>query len=122
MGRLSEHFDEREFLCRCGCGGGSGKIHPNLVMGLEMLRDLVKLPIVLTCAYRCPAHNAAVGGVRNSYHVQGMAADIYVAGLTPQELAGQAARVPLFFQGGIGIYPQRGFVHVDVGHKRRWMG
>lgn len=120
--RLSEHFDEREFLCHCGCGGGPGRIHPNLVIGLEMLRDLVHLPIVLTCAYRCPAHNAAVGGVPNSYHVQGFAADIHVEGLTPYELAGQAARVPLFFQGGIGIYPKRGFVHLDVGRKRRWMG
>lgn len=122
MVRLSEHFDEREFLCRCGCGGGQGKIHRHLVLGLQMLREIVGRPVVLTCAYRCPKHNAAVGGVPNSYHVQGMAADIYVTGLTPYELAGQAARVPLFFQGGIGIYPKRGFVHLDVGTKRRWMG
>lgn len=121
MARLSEHFDEKEFLCKC-CGAGHGLIQPHLVLGLEMLRDLIKRPIILTCAYRCPKHNAEVGGVSNSYHVQGMAADIYVAGLTAYELAGQAARVFVFFQGGIGIYPQRGFVHVDIGKKRRWMG
>lgn len=121
MARLSEHFDEKEFLCRC-CGAGKGLIHPHLVIGLEMLRDLVKRPITVTCGYRCPKHNAEVGGVPNSYHVQGYAADIYVTGLSPYELAGQAARVPLFFNGGIGIYPERSFVHVDIGKKRRWMG
>lgn len=119
--RLSTNFTLDEFLCRC-CGNGEGLIHPNLVIGLQMLRDLVKRPIIINSAYRCPKHNAEIGGVPNSYHTQGMAADIYVIGLTPYELAGQAARVPMFLNGGIGIYPKRGFVHVDVGHKRRWMG
>jgi uncharacterized protein YcbK (DUF882 family) len=121
MAKLSQHFDESEFLCKC-CGTGHGFIQPHLVLGLEMLRDLIKRPIIVTCAYRCPKHNAEVGGVPNSYHVQGCAADIYAAGLTPYELAGQAARVPMFLNGGIGIYPKRGFIHVDVGLKRRWMG
>jgi uncharacterized protein YcbK (DUF882 family) len=121
MAKLSEHFDEKEFLCKC-CGGGHGLIHPHLILGLQMLRDIIGKPIHLTCAYRCPKHNAEVGGVPNSYHTQGVAADIYVEGLTPYELAGQAARVPMFLNGGIGIYPKRGFVHVDVGRKRRWMG
>lgn len=122
MARLSKDFDESEFLCKCGCGGGHGKIHPHLVMGLQMLRDILGLPIVITSSYRCPAHNAAVGGVANSYHTQGYAADIHVVGLSPYEVAGQATRVPFFLSGGIGIYPKRGFVHVDVGKKRRWMG
>lgn len=122
MARPSQHFDESEFLCKCGCGGGHGRIHPHLILGLQMLRDLLGKPVVVTSAFRCPAHNAKVGGVPNSYHTQGFAADIYVLGLTPYELAGQAARVPMFLNGGIGIYPKRGFIHVDVGLKRRWMG
>lgn len=120
MARLSEHFDEREFLCRCGCGGGHGKIHRHLVLGLQMLREIVGRPVVVNCAYRCPKHNKSVGGHPRSWHIQGIAADIYVLGFTPYELAGAAARVPFFFNGGIGIYPSRGFIHVDVGPKRRW--
>ena len=118
--KLSTNFTLEEFLCRC-CGKGDGLIHPNLVIGLQMLRDLVKRPVVISCAYRCPKHNKAVGGHSQSWHLQGIAADIYVLGFTPQELGGVAARVPLFFNGGIGVYPPRGFIHVDVGPKRRWL-
>lgn len=119
MGDLTRHFSRKEFACSC-CG--EAVINPQLLIGLELLREYVGKPIVVTCGYRCPRHNAEVGGVENSYHTKGMAADIYVVGLTPFELAGQAARVPLFLNGGIGIYPSRGFVHVDVGRKRRWQG
>jgi len=117
--RLSENFREEEFLCRC-CGAGHGKMHPQLIIGLQLLRDRVKAPLTVTSGFRCVEHNRAVGGVPNSYHTQGLAADVYADGLTPYELAGQAALIPQFREGGIGIYRKAGFVHLDVGHKRRW--
>lgn len=117
--RLSENFREEEFLCRC-CGAGHGRMHPQLIIGLQLLRDRVKAPLTVTSGFRCVEHNRAVGGVPNSYHTQGLAADVYTDGLTPYELAGQAALIPQFREGGIGIYRKAGFVHLDVGHKRRW--
>lgn len=43
---------------------------------LQPLRDLVKLPVVITSGYRCKRLNAIVGGVTNSQHIIGQAADI----------------------------------------------
>lgn len=45
---------------------------------LEPLRRLIAMPVVITSGYRCPKLNKAVGGVPNSWHTQGNAADIRV--------------------------------------------
>ena len=43
---------------------------------LDPLRERWQSPIYITSGYRCPALNRKVGGVENSYHTRGMAADI----------------------------------------------
>ena len=43
---------------------------------LEDIRNDFGAPIVVTSAYRTPLVNHEVGGVANSYHLQGRAADI----------------------------------------------
>ena len=43
---------------------------------LEPLRQHFGIPVVISSGYRCPALNQAVGGVANSQHQQGEAADI----------------------------------------------
>ena len=43
---------------------------------LDPIRERWQSPIYITSGYRCPALNRKVGGVENSYHVRGMAADI----------------------------------------------
>lgn len=43
---------------------------------LQPLRDIIKQPIVITSGYRCKRLNALVGGVSNSQHLIGQAADI----------------------------------------------
>lgn len=49
----------------------------NLVlMTLDPLRSLLSLPLVVNSGFRSPAVNAAVGGVSNSQHCKGEAADI----------------------------------------------
>lgn len=44
-------------------------------MGLEKIRALLGAPLHIDSGYRCPALNRAVGGVPDSAHVQGYAAD-----------------------------------------------
>jgi len=46
-----------------------------LAMGLEKVRALLGAPMRIDSGYRCPALNKAVGGVANSAHLDGFAAD-----------------------------------------------
>jgi uncharacterized protein YcbK (DUF882 family) len=80
-----------------------------LVLALEALRQKVG-PIIIDSAYRCGPHNKEVGGEPNSRHLQGMAADIRVPGMTPAEVYRVALTVPAF--GGFGV--AHNFVHLDV--------
>lgn len=43
---------------------------------LDRARELYGFPIIITCGYRSPEHNAKIGGVPNSAHTKGMAVDI----------------------------------------------
>lgn len=43
---------------------------------LEPLRTYAQQPVRISSGYRCRALNKAVGGVPNSYHIKGRAADI----------------------------------------------
>lgn len=45
---------------------------------LEPARLIVRRPLIITSGYRCKQLNKAVGGVANSYHLQGRAADILI--------------------------------------------
>ncbi len=53
---------------------------------LEPLRKLVGKPIQINSAFRSKVVNKAVGGVGDSYHLDGLAADIVVEGMTAREL------------------------------------
>ena len=108
MSKVSKNFDSWEFSCGCGCGYED--INPKLVDKLQMLRDLVGKPIVVTSGCRCKAYNKHIGGVYNSPHLLGLAADIYCKGIDIRELAGRA---DLIFS-RIGLYPDNHFIHVDI--------
>lgn len=117
MGDLSPHFSKKELACRC-CGRLI--VDPRLIEALEALRQLAGAPIVIHAGYRCPAHNREVGGVPNSEHTRGLAADIHIPGLSLQQMYAMASEVPQFAQGGIGAYDTN-FLHVDVrDHRARW--
>lgn len=46
-----------------------------LAVGLEQVRALLGFPLHIDSGYRCPALNAAVGGAKQSAHMDGFAAD-----------------------------------------------
>jgi len=118
MGNLSKNFSRHEFACRC-CG--RAEINPRLVDALQELRDLAGEPVRITSGYRCSDHNRAVGGAKQSQHLLGNAADIVVKGRSVAEMYELAEQVPAFRDGGIGVYPDMGFIHVDVRNERaRW--
>lgn len=45
---------------------------------LQPTRDEWRKPLIITSGYRCLDLNKAVGGAQNSYHTQGLAADVSV--------------------------------------------
>jgi Peptidase M15 len=117
MGDLSAHFSKAELACQC-CG--ELRIETALIDALEQLRTLANKEIVVHDGYRCPAHNQEVGGVSDSEHTRGMAADISVPGLSLQQMFLLALQVPTFLNGGIGVYDGN-FLHVDTRpHQARW--
>jgi hypothetical protein len=48
----------------------------HLAAELQKIRDLYGKSMTVTSGYRCPRVNKAVGGVNNSAHAEGLAADI----------------------------------------------
>ena len=58
-----------------------------LAEGMEKVRTLFNCAIRINSAYRNPQVNAAVGGVKNSAHGLGYAADFHVEGLDDLEAA-----------------------------------
>lgn len=108
---MSKYFDADEITCNCGCGKGLDIVKPILLESLDKLRERWGKPIYASCMYRCPEHNYAVGGVEDSQHVLGNAADIYVDG-DYNEFYVFVLNSKLF--DAVGYYPDSEFVHVDV--------
>lgn len=68
--------------------------------------------VIMNSGYRSPSHNLKVGGAGNSYHVKCMAADIFIPGVSKRKMIAFAKRNKLI--GGLGCYPNRNFIHIDV--------
>jgi len=125
--KLSANFSLWEVVCPC-CG--KSKHDNRLIIALEQLRELgceyrkEGTPITVLSGVRCSTWNSRCGGVPQSQHLVGRAADIVMRGLHPYEMESLAEQVWLFSHGGIGVYPHRGFIHVDVrlGGSARWRG
>lgn len=49
---------------------------------LDPIRDKFCAPVIITSGYRCPQVNKLVGGVYNSQHMSGCAADFHIKGFT----------------------------------------
>jgi uncharacterized protein YcbK (DUF882 family) len=75
-------------------------------------------PIVLLSGFRTAATNRLVGGVEPSAHESGRADDFIFEGLSFTENIALAQR---FQVGGLGIYPDRGSLHKDLGALRTWV-
>lgn len=116
MGTVSKNFSRSEFACKCGCGFDA--VDPRLITGLQALRDLADRPITINSACRCETHNKHVGGASRSYHKQGKAADIVIAGMKPAQMAALAEKIPQFQKGAVIVYNKNGFIHVDVRGKK----
>ena len=72
-------FSMNEFECHCGCrmpDSARANIVALVEQVLDPARERYGKPVCVNSGYRCARHNAAVGGVANSQHTRGEAADI----------------------------------------------
>ena len=107
--KVSENFTVAEFASKDG--SRVVIINPKLPEYLQKARDHFGKPMIITSGYRTTAHNIKVGGVSNSQHVFGNAADVYIPGVSVTDLYNYLCEIA-GNNCGIGIYDT--FVHFDV--------
>ena len=125
---MTKNFKIQEFDCKGGCDMPL-EVYENIIKlasQLQFLRDYTGRPITINSAYRCPDHNAKVGGSKTSQHLLGKAADITIQSLKPAEvyrIIEDLIDMGHMLQGGLGLYEKKGFVHYDIRKtKARWNG
>lgn len=81
--KCTTSFKPEEFRCKCGhCTGYPTYMKQVELKHLQKIRNHYKKPMTITSGLRCSYENNRVGGVRNSGHLKGYAADFYIEGVT----------------------------------------
>lgn len=110
------HFSRGELACR-HCGAVA--MDPTFMARLERIRMAFGRAMPISSGFRCPVHDAEVGG--KGPHTTGHAADVRISGAAVYELVGLA-----LFEGmiGIGVHqrgdPEGRFLHLDDLAGTRW--
>ena len=105
----------------------ANEVFPIDVKLLDLLSELhqrtgTRQPFQIISGYRSPKTNAMLAAESNgvatrSLHMDGKAIDIRLADVELGRLHATAVAMKL---GGVGMYPQSNFVHVDTGRVRYW--
>lgn len=119
-----EALEAIDHLLRDHHNGETCQIDPRVLNQLYDLRRALgsSEPIHVFSAYRSPATNEGYRRVsgrvaEHSYHMTGQAIDIQLPGRDVRQLRNVAIAMRA---GGVGYYPQDGFLHLDSGPVRRW--
>ena len=121
------NFSASEFACKCG--DEHCHIFPidqrktqNLLTVASMLqcvRTVWKCPITILSAYRCGQHPIEVAKARPGSHNSCQAVDIYAPNALKARTASEvwdASCVRIGLKSGIGNYPGKKSMHLDIGH------
>lgn len=119
MGDLTKNLSRHEFTCHCGeCDLST--VDYELVKVVQAGCDYFDTSVIINSGIRCPAHNKAIGGHPNSYHLYGKAADVVYKDIQPRLTAAYFRREYL---GRYGIGEYNSFTHIDVQPScKRWDG
>ena len=110
-----EYFTRDEFKCKCGgkyCNGYPAEPDERMVRIADQLRKNLGVPIIIVSGLRDRTWNAIQGGVSNSQHMYGEAADIYARGVSQSRVEAELDKI-----GGVRYhYAIKGSsnVHFDV--------
>ena len=118
---LSEHFSLDEFVNSATAKAmgivnspGSCEIDNLRFLCREVLepaRKVIGAPLHVTSGFRCLALNRAVGGVAQSYHVRGLAADLHI------DSAAHASRLA----DALNAQPYCDLILVEHAHGASWL-
>lgn len=110
-----EYFTREEFKCKCGgkyCNGYPSEPDERMVRIANQLRKNLGVSVSVVSGLRCKTWNAIQGGVSNSQHMYGEAADIYARGVSQSRVEAELDKI-----GGVRYhYAIKGSsnVHFDV--------
>lgn len=107
-GQVTENFKVKEYACKDG--SDLVLIADELAEVLQEIRNRLGV-LHINSGFRTESWNEKVGGEPYSYHLAGMAADIWVKNVRPKKVAQTASEI-LGTHGGVILYTN--FVHVDV--------
>jgi|TARA_R110001606_G_scaffold391262_1_gene559164 uncharacterized protein YcbK (DUF882 family) len=90
---------------------GSGQMmNKDFLCMLDSIREEYGKPIRINSGYRTEAHNEKIGGVKNSSHIKGLAAD-----LNCESSKERFELVSMCLKHGIKrIGVGKGFIHIDI--------
>ena len=122
--KLTKNFNKSEFDSRDGAEMPIQVLRNVKVLAkqLQKVRTMLAMPIHINSGYRSVEYNESIGGVLDSMHVQGKAADLTIEGLEPTivyKILEVLINDGIILQGGLGLYNT--FVHYDTrGKYIRW--
>lgn len=111
--KVGKHFRVKEFACNDF--SQVVFIDEYLVTILDILRNKLRKPVIITSGYRTPEWNAYCDGAKYSYHMRGMAADIRIDGMTAKDIAKELDKI---VPNECGIIVYKSWVHFDVRRKK----
>lgn len=91
-----EYFTRDEFKCKCGgkyCKGYPHEPDERMVRIADQLRKNLGVPITIVSGLRCKTWNAIQGGVSNSQHMYGEAADVYAEGVSQSRVEAELDKI-----------------------------
>lgn len=112
---ITSNFTSEEMACPC-CKRCD--MNPEFMNKLQKFRDLLGFPVQIDSGFRCERHNQDIGGVKNSQHLVGKAADISYRHLPADQRCLLISQALVNFDGiGLG----KTFIHIDCrGNKALW--
>lgn len=92
-----KYFKRSEFACHCGgkyCNGFPKEMQEKLIVVADRVREHFGAPARVSSGVRDSRHNAAVGGVSNSRHLEGKAMDFSVSGKSSSQVLAYVQQQP----------------------------
>lgn len=123
--QLSEHFNAKEFRCKCG-KDHRFKVDSELIEQLEKLfMKLGASKCIISSGFRCVAHDKKVGGSGTGQHTKGKAADICFYDKNGKPISSKLVSCvaqDLGFGGIANINRSYTYTHLDTRTSKKYMG